>query len=54
MHAEAMLLVHDREREIAEFDLLLEQRMRADQQIELAGFKPRQRCRRARGRAPGR
>ena len=42
VHAEAMLLVHDREREIAEFDLLLEQRMRADQQVEVAGFKARQ------------
>ena len=42
VHAEAMLLVHDRKREIAEFDLFLEQRMRADQQIEIAGFEPRQ------------
>ena len=34
MHAEAVLLVDDREREIAERDVLLEQRMRADQQID--------------------
>ena len=42
MHAEAVLLVDDREREIAELDLVLEQRMRADQEVELAGFEPRQ------------
>ena len=42
VHAEAMLLVDDREREIAERDLVLEQRMGADQQIEFAGFEPRQ------------
>ena len=40
VHAEAMLLVHDRERQIAEFDFFLEQRMRADQQVEIAGFEP--------------
>ena len=42
VHAEAMLLVDDREREIAERDLLLEQRMGADE---------RDRSRRRRGRA---
>ncbi len=36
MHAEAVLLVHHREREIAELDLLLEQRMGADQQMDVA------------------
>ena len=36
VHAEAMLLVDDGEREIAECDLVLEQRVGADQQIDLA------------------
>ena len=36
MHAEAMLLVDDREAEIAERDALLEQRMRADDDVDLA------------------
>ena len=35
MHAEAMLLVDDREREVLERDILLEQRVRADQEIDL-------------------
>jgi hypothetical protein len=42
VHAEAMLLVDDGEREIAERDFLLEQRVGADQQVELSGFEPRQ------------
>ena len=54
MHAEAVLLVDDREREIAERDLVLEQRMGADQEIDLAGGEPRERSSRARGRARGR
>ena len=37
MHAEAMLLVDDGEREVAERDVLLEQRVGADQEIDLAG-----------------
>ena len=36
VHAEAMLLVDDGKREIAERDLVLEQRVGADQQIDLA------------------
>ena len=40
MHAEAVLLVDDREREIAERDILLEQRMGADQQIDVAEREP--------------
>ena len=36
MHAEAMLLVDDRKREIAERDVVLEQRMRADDDVDLA------------------
>ena len=40
MHAEAMLLVDDRQREVAERDLLLEQRVGADQQIDLADGEP--------------
>ena len=36
VHAEAMLLVDDGEREVAECDVVLEQRMGADQQIDLA------------------
>ena len=34
MHAEAMLLVDDHKREIAEFDRLLEQRMGADENVD--------------------
>ena len=40
MHAKTMLLVHDGKREIAEFHLLLEQRMRANKEVEIAGGKP--------------
>ena len=36
MHAEAVLLVDDGQRQIAERDLVLEQRVRADQEIDLA------------------
>ncbi len=36
VHAEAMLLVDDREREVAELDLVLEQRMGADQEVDVA------------------
>ena len=36
MHAEAVLLVDNGEREIVERDLFLEQRMGADQQIDVA------------------
>ena len=37
--AEAVLFVDDRQREIAERDVLLEQRMRADDEIDIAGGK---------------
>ena len=40
MHAEAMLLVDDGEREIAKRHLVLEQRVGADQQIDVAGGEP--------------
>ena len=40
VHAEAMLLVDDGEREIAERHLVLEQRVGADQQIDLAERQP--------------
>src|SRR3974390_927405 len=36
MHPEAVLLVDDGDREIAESDLVLKQRMRADDEIDLA------------------
>ena len=36
MHAEAMLLVDHREREVAEFDLFLEQRVGADEHMDVA------------------
>src|SRR5262249_2860551 len=39
MHAETMLLVDDDEAEVAELDALLEQRMRADQDIDLSFFQ---------------
>ena len=54
VHAEAVLLVDDREREIAELDLVLEQRMRADEKIELAGGEALAEYRRAPCRARGR
>ena len=54
MHAEAVLLVDDGEREIAERDLVLEQRVGADDEIDLAGGERARGCRRARGRARGR
>ena len=41
-HAEAMLLVDHRERERLEDHVVLDQRMGADQKIDLAGRKPRQ------------
>ena len=40
MHAEAVLLVDDGEREIAERHLVLEQRVGADQEIDLAEREP--------------
>ena len=40
VHAEAVLLVDDRQREIAERDVVLEQRMGADDEIDIAGGKP--------------
>ena len=40
MHAEAMLLVDDGEREIVERDLFLKQRVGADQQIDVAEREP--------------
>ena len=40
MHAEAVLLVDDGEREIVERDVVLEQRVGADQQIDVAEREP--------------
>ena len=40
MHAEPVLLVDHREREVAERDLLLKQRMGADEKIDLAPREP--------------
>ena len=37
VHAEAVLLVDDRERQVMKLDFVLEQRMGADQQVEVAG-----------------
>ena len=42
MHAEAMLLVDDRQRQVAERHVVLKQRMRADDDIDLAGGELRQ------------
>ena len=42
MHAEAMLLVDDGEREIVECDVVLKQRVGADQEIDLAVREPRE------------
>ena len=54
MHAEAVLLVDDGEREIAERDIVLEQRMGADDEIDIAGGERCENFLRARGRARGR
>ena len=43
VHAEAVLLVDDGERQVAERDVVLEQRVGADQQVELADGEPLQR-----------
>ena len=55
MHAEAVLLVDDGQREIVEGDILLEQRMGAEQQIDVAEREAVEdflaRARRARGRS---
>ena len=52
MHAEAVLLVDHRQREIAEGDVVLEQRVGADEEIDLARREPFQglRARRPRSR----
>ncbi len=54
MHAEAVLLVDDGEREIVELDLLLKQRVGADQEIDVAERQPFENASRARRRARGR
>ncbi len=54
MHAEAMLLVDDGQGEIAERHLVLEQRMGADDEIDVAGGERCENFARARGRARGR
>ena len=41
-HAEALLLVHDQEPEIVEAGVLRKQAVRADQDVDLAGFRLRQ------------
>ena len=41
-HAEAMLLVDHGQRQRLEDDVVLDQRVGADQKIDLAGFEPRQ------------
>ena len=55
MHPEAVLLVDDREREIAERDVLLKQRVGADEDMDVADGEPLQDvvalARRARGRS---
>ena len=43
MHAETVLLVDDRQREVAKRDVLLEQRMGADDQVECAVRQARER-----------
>ncbi len=54
MHAEAVLLVDDGERQIAERDIVLEQRMGADDEIDIAGGERRPESPAARCRARGR
>ena len=54
MHAEAVLLVDDGQRQIVERDLVLEQRVGADDEIDLAGGERGREFPRARGRARGR
>ena len=52
VHAEPVLLVDEREREVLERDLVLEQRMGADQQVDLAARRAASACRCARAHAP--
>ena len=52
--AEAVLLVDDGEHQVVEADRLLEQRMRADDDVDLAGTRGRSGSRRARGPSRGR
>ena len=51
MHAEAMLLVDHRQREVAKLHILLEQRMGADEDVRIASGELLEDARRARGRA---
>ena len=44
MHAEAVLLVDDDEGEVAEGDIGLEERVRADEDVDLAGRQPLEQC----------
>ena len=53
MHAEAMLLVDDDEAKVVERNVLLEQRMRADQDVDAARLERVEDARRARVRARG-
>ena len=54
VHAEAVLLVDDGQREIVERHVFLKQRMGADDEIDIAGGERRRESPRARGRARGR
>ena len=54
MHAEAVLLVDDGQREIVERDLFLKQRVGADQEIDVAERQPVENASRARRRARAR
>ncbi len=54
MHAEAVLFVDDGERQIVERDLVLKERVGADQQIDVAEREPVENASRARRRARGR
>ena len=54
VHAEAMLLVDDRQRQRLECDVVLNQRMGADQNVDVAGCKPFEDVARARRPSRGR
>ena len=53
MHAEAVLLVDDGEGQVLERDIRLEQGVRADQDVDLAGRQPLQQLGARRGPSRG-
>ena len=53
-HAEALLLIDDEKAQVLEMDLLLQQLVRADDEVDLAGLQVKERLFDLRGRAEAR